>query len=301
MKNIILDTDIGDDIDDALALTVALHAANLDVRGVVTVYDEVDIRARITAKLLEAAGRNDIPVAAGLGEPLKKRPPHMGFITSQAVILDGGESFPAISNTPGVEFMKHMLDESEEPLTLTGIGPLTNIASLLMQYPECKSKIEEIVIMGSYFGREVAEWNMLLDPEAAQTVYHAGIPMRVVPFDISVNCLMAMPLLEALGSDRRPYFQYVNAMTRGWMARFEKTQPVLHDPLAIGCLAAPELFEFTPMDVEVDLSPTPHYGVTRARENEESIVQVCTAVDYDAFAEFFAAHFLGTELVQQGC
>lgn len=119
MRSIILDTDIGDDIDDALALGMLLGLPGIDLRGVVTVHAKVEICAQIAAKMLAAAGRLDIPVAAGLGQPFN-REPRRGWVESQGQCLRGDEVFTNCVDAPAVEFMRDLLESSESPLTPVG-------------------------------------------------------------------------------------------------------------------------------------------------------------------------------------
>jgi len=292
VKKIILDTDIGDDIDDALALALALNLDSLDLQAVVTVYDDVETRSRIAAKVLRAAGRPDIPVATGLADPIKNRPPHTGWIEWQARVLTEDEEFEAIVSTPGPEFIRDILEESREPMSLVAIGPLTNIARVLTDYPSTKKHIKEIVIMGGLFGRNGPEHNIHIDPEAAQTVFDARLPTRIIPLDITEKCLMGDALLRKAADDGRPLLRLMADLIACWQEGFGRAHPVLHDPLAIGCLAAPELYTFERVDVGVRLEPGELYGAVVGARNDDSPLQVCSGVKYDAFLDLFASHAL---------
>ncbi len=295
MIPILLDTDIGDDIDDALALAMIFGLREIALRAVTTVHAEVDIRARIAAKMLDTVGRRDVPVAIGHGQPFKQQP-RWGWAQSEGQCLRGDERFDNIVATPAVTFMKERLEE--DPCTLLAIGPLTNVARLFLEYPEVKPRVDELVIMGGLFGRPVAEYNMLMDPEAAQIVFHAGVPMRIIPFDVTETCLIEASLTESLSEEQRPLQRLVWELIGYWRKQDGRTQPVLHDPLAVGCLVAPELYEFEPYDIEVDLSPE-RYGVTTGTRSASSRLQVCTGVDYPRFHELFSASLLAEHAAER--
>jgi purine nucleosidase/pyrimidine-specific ribonucleoside hydrolase len=299
VRNIIIDTDIGDDIDDALALALAVSVEALNVCGVVTVFQDVQTRARIAAKLLAAAGQSGIPIAEGLGDPLIHRPARNCWIDWQSRGLSASDSVAAIRPIPGPSFIAEVVLASSEPVTLVGIGPLTNIASTLTLHPAVKERVDEIVIMGGCFAENHAEWNMSLDPEAARIVYESGLPMRVIPLDVTRECLMTESQLQEVAASERPVLRYLAELIAGWNERTGEKYPVLHDPLAIGCLAAPELYRFQRSAVTVDLHPGKRYGLTRAVPDESSHVQICDSVDYDAFSEFFGSQLMGSSSTVQ--
>jgi purine nucleosidase len=288
MTRIIIDTDIGDDIDDALALAFAVSLTQLEVAAVTTVHAEVALRSRIAAKLLDVAGHNAVPIATGISLPFR-RAPRRGWAASQGRILEGDEQFATIVSTPAPEFMKEILDRRAAPATLLAIGPLTNVARLLLDHPEVKDQLDEIVIMGGLIGRAGTEYNIHMDPEAAEVVFKAGVPMRVIPLDVTERCLMPDGLLDAIVSDGRPLQFLLSRLIKHWQDKDGRRNPVLHDPLAVGCLAAPELFTFQGFEIDVALAGSEQYGRTIARRKAESPVQVCTDVQYEAFLELFQA------------
>lgn len=264
-----------------------LSDETIDLAGVVTVFGEVGQRAYIAAKLLDLAGRGDVPVACGLADPLRRQSERLGWVDAQTCILTGEDRHDAIVDPPGPRFMRDQLAQS--PAVLLAIGPLTNVGALLRDYPEVKHRIQSIVIMGGLFASTHVEWNMGLDPEAAQLVFSAGIPMRVVPFDVTCNCRMRGASLARIAGDSRPLQAAVARLISGWRKRTGESCPVLHDPLAVGALVAPELYRFEPCEVDVVLEDGPQYGTTSATPKAESPVQVCTGVDYDAFGALFEA------------
>lgn len=295
MIPIILDTDIGDDIDDALALAMIFGLREIELRAITTVHAEVEIRARIAAKMLHTVDKGHTPVSVGHGQPFKQSP-RWGWAQSEGQCLRGDERIDNIVSTSAVPFMKDKL--LAEPGKILAIGPLTNVARLLTEHPEVSSRIDEIVIMGGLFNRAVAEYNIFMDPEAAQIVFHAGVPMRIIPFDVTETCLIESSLMEALSEERRPLQRLVWELIGYWQKQDGRTQPVLHDPLAVGCLVAPELYEFEAFDIEVDLTAE-RYGITTATPSPSSPLQVCTGVHYPKFHELFGASLLAEHAAER--
>lgn len=297
VRDVILDTDIGDDIDDAFALALLLAVRGVRLRGVTTVYSEVHKRARIAARLLSAARRTDIPVAAGLPDPLRNRTQQNDWVDAQLRAVPVSEQFAGIQPVTGPELIGQLLRESEATVTLVAIGPLTNIAAVLTNYPELRSRIHEIVVMGGYFAEQVPSWNTGLDPEAAAVVYASGLAVRIVPLDVTRTCVMHDGLLDAMMRHGGAVQVLLGELLAGWKEHSGTPNPLLHDPIAVACLVIPEIFSFHRYDVEVVLEAGTRYGVTLASRNDMSPIQICDAVDYSQFIRFFAAHILGTETI----
>src|SRR5258708_8891853 len=143
---VLIDTDIGDDIDDALALALALHSPELDVRAVTRVFGNTHQRARLAAHLLTVFGRKDIPVAAGVQIPIQPRQRPSGV--PQAAILDDHAEFPTLSTLSGPELIIQTAHAHQGQLTLLCLGPLTNVAKSLNSEPNLFMFIRYIVMLG---------------------------------------------------------------------------------------------------------------------------------------------------------
>jgi inosine-uridine nucleoside N-ribohydrolase len=191
-RPIILDTDIGSDVDDAYALALAIACPEFDLLGVTTVSGDTTVRAKIALRMLHAAGMPKVPVAAG-GKPQVDQ--EVGgqyqYYYHPAVIFNrAGQP----QKQTAVEWMHATLKDRQDKVTLVAVGPLTNIARLLKDHPELKSKIDQIVLMGgsvrvNYQGqpKPEPEWNIKLDIPAAKAVFSSGIPLTVVPLDATYN------------------------------------------------------------------------------------------------------------------
>src|SRR5438270_739480 len=143
---IIFDTDIGDDIDDALALALALQSPELDVRAVTTVIDDTELRTRLAWKQLGLYGRRDIPLGTGASEPLLD--PVQTMRARQVEVLTPEDIAPAAARPRRADLIIETLLASPRKLTLVPVGPLTNIALALKMEPRIKNNIERIVLMG---------------------------------------------------------------------------------------------------------------------------------------------------------
>ena len=180
-RPVILDVDTG--VDDALAILLAVRHPALDVRAITCTGGNAPLAQVVvnTLKVLDAAGAGSIPVAAGAHRPLLESPQHAASIHGSDGLADRG--LPDSARTPepvhAVELLRRTLAESEEPLTIISLAPLTNIALLIRMHPEVLPRIERVVMMGGSVGTgnatASAEFNVWHDPEAAAIVFSAGL------------------------------------------------------------------------------------------------------------------------------
>ncbi len=245
---IILDTDIGTDIDDAFALALIINSPELELLGVTTVAGDTQARARLAAKLLwEAGGRwRKVPVYAG--EPGKPQP------IDQTRWANGFTS--SASHTSGaVDFMKTEINRRPGKVTIIAIGELTNVAALLKSDPSMARKIKRIAMMGGSVARGYepdskpeAEWNIKSNPEAAQTVFSSGVPLLMAPLDVT-----AMLQLDAAGRHR--VFTHLTPLTNALTILYHlwgNETPTLFDPMAVAMLIDPGLCETQKLAIRVD-------------------------------------------------
>jgi inosine-uridine nucleoside N-ribohydrolase len=273
---ILLDTDIGTDVDDAFALALILHSPELELVGVTTVSGDTQARARLAAKMLWEAGRPNIPVVAG--EPGKPLP------IEQTRWAEGFTS-PALRSEKAVDFLKAQIERRPGELTLVPIGPLTNIGALLRQDPAVAKKIKQIVMMGGSitYGYEpgsgpIAEYNIASDPAAAQVVFSSGIPILMVPLDVT-----AMLQLDAAARHR--VFSHLSPLTNALTLLYHlwnQPTPTLFDPMAVAMLVQPSLCETKPLAIEVDTQ-----GFTRPVEGKPANATVALHTDSKSFFEFY--------------
>ncbi len=274
--SILLDTDIGTDIDDAFALALILASPELDLLGVTTVSGNTAARARLAAKLLWEAGRKDVPVAAG--EPGKPLP------IEQTHWADGFTS-PQLRQEKAVDFLRAEMERRPAEITLAAIGPLTNLGGLFDRYPEVGKKIKRIVLMGGSiahgYGNDpnpAPEYNIASDPAAAQAVFSSGVSILMVPLDVT-----AMLQLDATARHR--VFTHLSPLTNALTLLYHlwnQETPTLFDPMAVAMLIDPSLCETKPLAIEVDAR-----GYTRAVGGKSPNAMVALHTDPQKFFSFY--------------
>jgi purine nucleosidase len=250
---ILIDTDIGDDIDDALALALALRSPEIALCAVTTVFGDTQRRAQLAAHLLHIFAREDIPIAAGLQTPLQPRRCPSGV--PQAVILDDCTdcgALPMLSTAP--ELIVQTALAHHNRLTLLCLGPLTNVATALRIEPHLFMTIRRIIMMGGTSGIPFPEWNVRNDATAARIVLAAGIPVTMLGWNVTTRCQLREEDIEHLRSNDSPQTQLLTQLIAIWQRhrpRWHPPLPYLHDLLTVVALCAPQLLQFEEMTARV--------------------------------------------------
>ena len=285
---VLLDTDIGSDIDDAVALAYLLRQPQCDLLGVTTVSGEPNRRAALAHAVCSAAGRGNVPVHAGLAAPLLAAPlqPH----APQAEVLDAA-AFAEFSRPTAVDFLRETIRARPGEITLLAIGPLSNLAVLFALDPEVPALLKQLVLMGGlYYGRSVghtgvtgAEWNMRCDPHAAAIVFHAPVPrLLAVGLDVTESCRMPSAEVRARFAQAGPPLDFVLPMAEVWFRG--KSEMTFHDPLAAALIFAPELCQTKRQRIEVDASDSRTQGQTFFDPSAaEKPHEIAASVDAPAF------------------
>jgi inosine-uridine nucleoside N-ribohydrolase len=257
---IILDTDIGDDIDDALALALALQSPELDVRAVTTVIDDTETRTRLAWKELGLYSRHDVPVATGASEPLLD--PMRTTRARQFEVLTEADTVPAAAHRRAADLIIDTLMASPQPITLVPIGPLTNIALALKGEPRIKPKIARIVLMGGAFHMLQQEYNIWRDRVAAEIVFSSGVPITAVGLDVTTRCKLEGADLARLRAADNPASRFLVKLIELWQNGHAGQYPTLHDPLAVAVAFQPNLVETQLGSVQVETSCCVTNGMT---------------------------------------
>ena len=222
---VILDTDIGSDIDDTWALAMLLRCPELDVRLILSDTGNTEYRARIIARLLEIAGRTDIPVGIGIKQTEKMGP--------QSPWVDGYElsSYPGIVHQDGVRAAIDVLSRSPVPVSLVCIGPVSNIAEVLRSAPDVAPKTRFVGMHGSirkqHGGRDgaIAEYNVKQDVKACQAVFEAPwLNITITPLDTCGQVRLRGPKYAAITVDRDPLMRALIENYRIWLNGFNARQ-----------------------------------------------------------------------------
>jgi purine nucleosidase len=259
-----LDTDIGDDTDDILALTLILASPELDLAGVSTVFGETEQRARLAQTILQINGRDDVSVSAGCGHPLLGTgiPEYLpNGPMSREPIAQGPCSFPSsrlpkLSKTHAVKHLAEHLLAYPGLTTPVAIGPLTNIATLLLAEPDAARTIPRLVVMAGEFKQTMWEWNIHCDPLAAACVVESDLTIDFIPWDIGMICTVNDPQVDRLFASRTQTGRLLTRAIKLW--RKFKTihqMPHLFDPMAVAVLTHPHWFEWRRGRVSVSSSP----------------------------------------------
>lgn len=259
IQKIILDTDIGDDIDDAWALATCIRHPDLDLVGVTTVLSDTELRAAQARYILEVAGVEGVEVAAGSRDKLDATVQIRR--NNQADVLNAeDEKRLRQGRTDAIRFLAEKAREASD-LVLIPVGPITNIARFIMEFPEDFSRIAGLVIMGGHVipGREGPEYNAGADPRATKTVFSCGKPITMIGLDVTVKCRMTQDDLDAIRSKNTPLGNTITRMTELWQEAGRRRSPdaplrmpVVHDPLAVLVAADPSLVTLQPMHIEID-------------------------------------------------
>jgi pyrimidine-specific ribonucleoside hydrolase len=266
---VIIDADPG--LDDALALLLALGSPEVNLIGVTTVAGNTTL-ANTTAnalRILELAGRTDVPVAAGAARGLIREAPRTAEHVHGGDGL-GGLPLPPPSTHPvkahAVDFIAERLLASAEPVTIVAIGPLTNIALLVATYPAAAACIGRLVVMGGVArggnSTPTSEFNVWSDPEAAYRVFAAGLPLTMVGLDVTDRSVVTPRDVDALrngGHIARFVADAVDFYSRFHQARYGTTDTYQHDALAVAEVIAPGIVRTSHLYVEVEYGP----GLTR--------------------------------------
>jgi len=286
-RKVIIDTDIGDDIDDAFALALALSSSELEILGVTTVYGRVDIRAKLAAKLLKAYKKQHIPVARGFSKPIiNPEPSHLPYYGD---VVSDNENFPNIVDRHAIDLIEEIV-ESEKEVTLITIGAMTNAAIFLLKNPHLKSRIK-IISMAGYVYYPKAEYNIACDPEAAHIVLSSGVDVTLVPLDVTLKCRMTADIFNRFFTSKKEEVSVVASYINPWR-RYCNAYPLLHDPLAITVSFNEEVVKLRKENVSVELRGEKSRALTIPGQGEKN-VRVAYEIDVEKFLRIFEEKMLG--------
>lgn len=287
-KKILIDTDLGDDVDDAAALIMALNSPELEITGIVTVYLDTVKRAELVLELCSKYGRHDIPVCAGFKSPLIERlnpdtPP------IQYGILEEDRKSRVITDCDGADFIIQKVKENPG-LTIIEIGCMTNLGLAFYREPEVM-KEANIIAMGGVFSSSFPEWNIKCDPEAARIVMDYAGHLTMFGLEVTKHCRIPDDFMETLcpkESGRMQYYKKGIEMFR------EKTgyAYTFHDALLTAYLVDPSVAELVQSDYTVELA---------GRHTRGSMVLNTNAYDFhtDTGKDFYYAASMDVEKFRQ--
>lgn len=308
MKKVIIDVDTG--IDDAMALSYAVHSPDLEVCGVTTTFGNISVEeaTRNTLQVLELVGGGGIPVYPGAAKPLIRE------LKEKAKLFHGENGLgnvelPLPTAAPqamnAVEYMVSAIKAAPHEITVITVGSMTNLAQAIMAAPEIVSLVERVVVMGGAIAvpgnrTPVAEANICADPEAAAYVFQSGIPLTLVGLDVTMQTLLTREHLQEWRAKDTKTSRVFEEMCQVYMDAYAKVGNVrgcgLHDPLAVGVVIDPTLVRTVPMHVVVDTSGSASDARTIGDRRKTPAcppnVDVCVEVDHERFVRHFLEYVL---------
>ncbi|WP_432878416.1 nucleoside hydrolase [Kribbella sp. CA-245084] len=283
MHQLILDTDIGSDVDDAMALAQLLGSPDVELLEIHTVYGDTRLRAQLARRYAALAGR-DIDVVPGVAQPLSGREV---WWAGHEGSLHHGLSAEVVSSGSAPERLVARLKERPGEIDVAAIGPLTNLAAALEREPEAAGWIRHLWVMGGSFGDDVSEHNFKSDDVAAQAVLNAGIPTTITGLEITQQVTIGADLLARIRA-AGPLGAALGADIEQWWAYWNETWNVPHDPVAILALSRPELFTFS----EAGRVTVAAGGHSTFVPETEGTVRIVTGVRADEVAEEITARIV---------
>jgi inosine-uridine nucleoside N-ribohydrolase len=285
-EKVIIDTDIGDDIDDAFAVALALRSPELQILGITTTFGDTETRAKLLDRFLAEAGYPEIPIAAGTPTVPKSN------FTQRRYAENNRYAKP--SHADAVTFLLDQIRRNPGRLTLIAIGPLMNVGAAIEKDPETFRKLKRVIIMGGSIKRGYGdlgfgpptppqpEWNILNDIPSAQKLFAAGVPLFVMPLD-STQLKMDEVKRAFLFSQGTAITDALTLLYHQW----GQETPTLFDPMTIAFLVTPTLCPVQPMHIRVDAQgyTRPDLGPPSAPNSPNA--QVCLDSNPDAFFHFY--------------
>jgi purine nucleosidase len=301
-KRILIDTDPG--IDDAAAILLALASPELQLEGISVVHGNcaVDQGVSNALAILELARATHIPVARGCELPLVQ--PSLLAAETHGQSGLGYAQLPPPRQKPlpqhASDFLIDRILNAPGEITLVAIGPLTNLALALRKEPRLAQAVKELYIMGGAIRHEgnttpLAEFNTYVDPHAAHIVFHSGIPITLVPLDVTYHCILTEAHLQELDRIPSPIPVFLRQATRFYMEFHDAYQAiqgcVINDPLALALTFRPDLCDYEALYVDVDISGGVCMGKTFADfyhfTGKPANMKVALGVRSEAFLELF--------------
>lgn len=296
-RKIIIDCDPGH--DDAMAILLAHGNPEIELVAITTVagnqtLDKTSLNARRVCTVARIRG---VPVAAGCDRPLMRPLQTAPYIHGESG-LDGpmfSEPSVPLEKTHAVDLIIDLLMSSSGDITLVPTGPLTNIAMAVRKEPRIVSKVQEVVLMGGSYTRgnttPAAEFNIVVDPEAASIVFSAGWPLTMVGLDLTHQALATPAVLQRIANIGTPLARIAVQLMEFFRETYRRhsgfDSPPVHDPCAVARVIDPNVVQCVDAFVAVETSGDWSYGMTvtdfKGRVDRPANAKVATKLDFDGF------------------
>lgn len=316
MERLIVDTDIGTYYDDAFAVLLAANSPEVQLEGVTTCYGDTRLRAEIACKILEFIGRPEVPVYAGIGDPLGEAESLMFGFEGEG-IFDDGRPQKQPEQESAVDFIVRLVRENPGEITICTLGTVTNVAAALRQDPTFAQNLKHLIIMGGVVvpvvdekgitRSPIEEYNLNNDPVAAKIVLGSQLNMTLVPIDVTLRVPMSQAQIDAMSAGTSKSAQMVARILKPWPEQerliylsvgipTEFTGIWLHDPLTIAVAFDPTLITSARIHISAEYAPTlvPRDLLIRndilrtIPKKKAPNMAVAVDVDADRFTQLFA-------------
>ncbi|OUS71106.1 hypothetical protein B1748_27225 [Paenibacillus sp. MY03] len=293
MNRIIVDTDIGDDVDDVLALTFALLCPHLDIKAITTVTPWAEKRSKIVKHLLKLIGKTDIPVGSGIELPMRGlSDEELAKMTTEkrlnqyaAIPLEEREQEEERVNA--AELIIQMVERYPQDISIAAIGPLSNIALALRLRPSIASKIRSIALMGGEVQVHRQEHNITWDPEAAEVVLTSGIPLFFGTWSVTRQLILCPEDCRIIENSNAELGVFLgDCIKRWWPSKGSKPGPVMYDLAPLAWCFDRSFFETRPMHLRVETSGKLTRGMTIASDRTPN-AEVTTGMKSEALHQLF--------------
>lgn len=292
---LILDTDIGTDVDDAWALALCLASPEIDLAGVTLVHADLEVRAAIALKMLRQAGRTDVPVVKGISSPLTPGGrTHWGGHEGRGIDFSDLQDLSA--GNGAVDFILESVRGCAEDLAICAVGPLSNIGEAVRRDPETMRRLRRLVIMGGDFRGEGvenagSEHNIRTDPDAARIVLESGVPAMLVGLNVTTQ--VAVREEDLAGFETSALGNLLAIMTRDYFELIGRRFTWMHDPLAVAAV-----FDSSVLRTERMSACVVEDGRVVYSRDPEGSVEVAVEVDVRRFENLLMERV--RQLIQKG-
>jgi purine nucleosidase len=319
-QKLIIDTDIGTYYDDAFAVLLASRSPEVELLGVTTVYGDTDLRARIARKVLNVAGKPNVPVCKGIGKPLQGNALMFGFEGEK--ILTESDKDAKYSDEHAVNFIIRTIMENPGEVTIVTLGAVSNLAAAYVMEPAIAQNMKELIMMAGVVipivdkkgvrRSPIEEYNFNNDALAAQIVVNSDMPKTMVPIDVTLQIPLRPDQVDRINESKEPVARLVSDILSVWPPQeyliylsvgipTEHTGLWLHDPLTVALVYDRSFCEFARVHIAAEFAPTiverdmviKHDILRTLPKKLPANMNLAVKVDADRFTDHFTERVVG--------
>jgi purine nucleosidase len=319
-QKLIIDTDIGTYYDDAFAVLLASRSPEVELLGVTTVYGDTDLRARIARKVLNVAGKPNVPVCKGIGKPLQGNALMFGFEGEK--ILTESDKDAKYSDEHAVNFIIRTIMENPGEVTIVTLGAVSNLAAAYVMEPAIAQNMKELIMMAGVVipivdkkgvrRSPIEEYNFNNDALAAQIVVNSDMPKTMVPIDVTLQIPLRPDQVDRINESKDPVARLVSDILSVWPPQeyliylsvgipTEHTGLWLHDPLTVALVYDRSFCEFARVHIAAEFAPTiverdmviKHDILRTLPKKLPANMNLAVKVDADRFTDHFTERVVG--------